>query len=993
MKIKLLFIICLLAGLQASAQLSGNYTIGGASPDYPTFGAAVAALNSTGVSGPVTFDVRNGVYNEKIIMTDILNSSAINTVTFQSEDRDSSVVFLEDSSTIGSTNNYLVQLNGADFVTFKQLGFRRTGTAAYGTVFSISNYSTNNHFLNNYIQGAAATTSTTNSTLVFSATGTTSMDSNNVFMYNRFVNGSYGFNIFGPSTTIIESGTIIENNVFENQYARAINMGNQNAPQIKNNIISTNTVNLTYYGIYLSSCENNVQISANKINNPGGGYGIYFTNCDGAAGVPINIINNAIHVGGTGTSYAVYVTTSTNINFWYNSLHVSGTGATSRCFYATGAATIKLVVQNNILVNSGGGVTYYIVTSALPGLSISNYNDLYTTGSNLAFWDAANVANLGDWQSVTGKDANSVAADPIFASNSDLHCFGGAVNNVGTPIPAVTTDIDGELRSLTTPDLGSDEFSPLDDNFAVLALTQPVALGACGQTAVSLEVSVANYGSNSQSGIPIVVEVTGAASLTIFDTIPGPVALNTVVSHTIAQTISTVAGGEFFIKIYSSLAIDQFRDNDTINVKRIYYTIPADPTAVSPQQGCNTSVGIVATPDSGNVVFWYDAPTGGNLVGVGSPLTVPIISDTAFYAEAREGAGSGGCLRITEVELGGTNDYVEIQNLSGAAFDGTGWTVAASNNYSDINSVNPNVWSLGNFAPGEIQYKTDGSTDNYWGSNLLFNPGNSGWVILLDPSNQVRDFVAFNWADANIQGMSPTINSVPIVIGSEWSGNGFTDCTGLTINRTGNSDNNMATDFVCESATKGTQNITLSPAFANCGLGICGSSRIMVDVTMVTGVSTDLGPDSTFAAPFSYTLDAGTGFVSYLWSDGSTGQTLTVTAPDTYWVTVSGANGCSYTDSVVIDIFTGIKLISASDKIQAYPNPANQNLTVNYTGSDAIARIIDMKGMIVSVQTMDSASGLSSANFDLSRVESGLYFIQVLNKEEVLTMKLIVQHP
>jgi len=981
-----------MAGHQMSAQLNGNYTIGGASPDYPTFGAAVAALVSTGVSGPVTFDVRNGVYPEKIVINDIPNASSVNTIIFQSEDQDSSVVTLIDSSTTGSANNYLVQLNGADWVTFKQLGFRRVGANAYGTVISIGNYSTNITFLNNYIEGAAATTATANSCWFNSATATTSNDSNLVIMNNRLVNSSYGIYLFGPSATVLERGLVIENNVMENAYSRSIHLGNQNAPRVVNNTVTSNTNVATAYGFYFTSCDNNLEVSNNKVDVPNGGYGIYFTTCEGAAGLPINVVNNFFHVGGTGTGYGIYVTGTTNINFWYNSVNVSASGATSRCFYLTGATSIKVVSQNNILANTGGGVTYYIVTSGAPGLSISNYNDLYTNGPNLAYYSTGNVATLVDWQTASTKDANSVSVDPIFASASNLHALGGGINDLGTPLAAVTTDIDGELRSLTTPDIGADEFLPLTDNVSMVALTQPVALGACGQDSISLEVMVSNLGSNSQSMIPIVVEITGAATLTILDTVPGPLALNSSTNYMLSQTISTIAGGEYFFKIYTALPADQFNDNDTIETKRAYYTIPNAPTAATPQQGCNTSVGIVASPDSGNVIFWYDAATGGNLVGIGNPLTIPINSDTAFYAEAREGGGSGGCLRIVECEVGNT-DFVEIQNLSSTAFDATGWTLALSNNYTDINSVNTITWSLGNFGPGEIQYKSDAAADNYWGNNILWNPGNNGWALLLDPSNQVRDFVAILWPAAAIQGMAPVVNGVPITIGAEWIGDGIANCGVPTLSRIVNSDNNDLNDFACETATKGTQNVNLSPAFANCGLGLCGSSRVEVQVNMVTGVSTDLGPDTTLVSPFSYPLDAGAGFTAYLWSDGSTAQTLTATAPGIYWVKVTGSNGCEYTDSIDISIFTGIHLISTTDRVQAYPNPANDHLTVNYTGKDAIARIIDLNGRVVAINRMQESLELSSASFDLNNIETGLYFIQVLNKDEVLTMKLIIQHP
>ena len=39
----------------------------------------------------------------------------------------------------------------------------------------------------------------------------------------------------------------------------------------------------------------------------------------------------------------------------------------------------------------------------------------------------------------------------------DLHLITGA-NNLGTPIASVTTDIDGDVRSTTTPDIGADEY-------------------------------------------------------------------------------------------------------------------------------------------------------------------------------------------------------------------------------------------------------------------------------------------------------------------------------------------------------------------------------------------------------------------------------------------------------------------------------------------------------------------------------------------------------
>ena len=58
--------------------ISGTMTIGGASPNYPTFAAAAADLVANGVCGPVVFNVRPGTYTEQVIVTRSSTSSTSN---------------------------------------------------------------------------------------------------------------------------------------------------------------------------------------------------------------------------------------------------------------------------------------------------------------------------------------------------------------------------------------------------------------------------------------------------------------------------------------------------------------------------------------------------------------------------------------------------------------------------------------------------------------------------------------------------------------------------------------------------------------------------------------------------------------------------------------------------------------------------------------------------------------------------------------------------
>jgi len=461
MKRKILLSISLLLFVIVSkAQLSGVYTIGGVSPDYATFSSAVTALTTVGVSGAVTFDVRSGTYVEKISIPAIVGASSTNLITFQSEVGDSAAVILVDSASATSTNNYTLQLTDADFITIQKMTIQRNGTGDYASVISIGNNSVNNIFLNNHILGITATTFNTDNSLVTDAAGGTSVDSNNVFSYNFFENGSLGMNYNGQSATVLESRTSVTNNVFRNQYGRYISMLWQSGPVIAGNDCATNSTYGTMNGIFLATGLKGL-ISRNKVLMPfTSGYGIYLANLDGTSNSPVNVSNNMVLVGGTGSASGLALSACSYITVYYNSIHVTGTGATSRCFFVTNNPTLGIDVLNNVFVNTGGGHAYFVTFGSEPGIHISNFNDLYTSGASIGFWLAFRT-DLAAFQAASGMEANSVSADPVFNAADDLHANGGAINDIGTPLAAIINiDFDGDPRSGTTPDLGADEFTP-----------------------------------------------------------------------------------------------------------------------------------------------------------------------------------------------------------------------------------------------------------------------------------------------------------------------------------------------------------------------------------------------------------------------------------------------------------------------------------------------------------------------------------------------------
>ncbi|NTV84484.1 MAG: hypothetical protein HGA23_09335, partial [Bacteroidales bacterium] len=111
---------------ELSGALCGTYTIGGANADFMTFTQAADVLNTAGITCPVTFSVRDGIYIEKIIIEDIKGSSEVNTITFMSESGDSTLAVIQiDPAAIKFES--VIFLDGTQNIKFQGLGLS-TGT-------------------------------------------------------------------------------------------------------------------------------------------------------------------------------------------------------------------------------------------------------------------------------------------------------------------------------------------------------------------------------------------------------------------------------------------------------------------------------------------------------------------------------------------------------------------------------------------------------------------------------------------------------------------------------------------------------------------------------------------------------------------------------------------------------------------------------------------------------------------------------------------------
>ncbi|MFO7613504.1 MAG: T9SS type A sorting domain-containing protein [Bacteroidales bacterium] len=79
----------------------------------------------------------------------------------------------------------------------------------------------------------------------------------------------------------------------------------------------------------------------------------------------------------------------------------------------------------------------------------------------------------------------------------------------------------------------------------------------------------------------------------------------------------------------------------------------------------------------------------------------------------------------------------------------------------------------------------------------------------------------------------------------------------------------------------------------------------------------DLGGALSICEGESYTFDAGPGFAVYLWNDGSSEQTLTVSEAGQYWVSVTNIYGCTASDTaeLAVDPFPGKAAIPGGETV------------------------------------------------------------------------------
>ncbi len=546
-------------------------------------------------------------------------------------------------------------------------------TGADNDNLTIQNNNITSSFSGIFVLGTAAVSAggtdglvITGNTLGAAASGTSSLGNVGVLV-NGAVNPSLtlntvqnisgagspaGFSLTGAT------GATIDQNMLQgvvstggNAFGVVLGAGSTGATVTRNRILGVGSTSTSGYGgkgidVATASATSNVLIANNFVQvTAGSGYSF---SSDANIGIRLGA---SAAVGG--------------VSVYYNSVNLTGTdifntASQSAALYVGNGAT-ALDIRNNIFRNSvvnsaNTGAKAYAIYSASANTAFTqlNYNDYFVGGTQgVLGYLGSDQATLAALQTATGKDANSLNVDPVFASTTDLHTNSAALNNVGTPITGITVDIDGDTRSTTTPDIGADEFAPVTLDLAVAGLVGPATPGAAGNcfgTAEAVTVAIRNAGSSvlnfatTPATITVVVTgPTGVATQTLTYVLNtgtlAPGALLNVPLTGAGTTVNLSTVGSYAFAITAVVAGDGNAANNTLTPSpTVVVSAPVAGTlaASSPSICVSGAVTLTLAGNQNGAIQLQSATSAAgpftNVAGATtSTFTTPVLTSNMFY--------------------------------------------------------------------------------------------------------------------------------------------------------------------------------------------------------------------------------------------------------------------------------------------------------------------------------------------------------------------------
>lgn len=270
---------------------------------------------------------------------------------------------------------------------------------------------------------------------------------------------------------------------------------------------------------------------------------------------------------------------------------------------------------------------------------------------------------------------------------------------------------------------------------------------------------------------------------------------------------------------------------------------------------------VYVTPQAGFTYNWYDAMSGGNLLGTGDTLFVgPLASTTTYYVEGVSTGGSTNGVGPTDNTIAGGTNYTALQ-------DGLVFTVQNDTVQLDTVFVYPN-------GPG----------------NVVINLRTTSNVVL---------------QTATVQTTTTTKTAIPVgfcIPPGTYRLNAVGTTTGGLFRNTGGAQYPYTSPNINITGAINTSTTFYYLFYdwkyrVGCGPNGGTTARAAATVTVNPLPVVNLGPDVVICGNQSVQVQT-SGSGTYLWSDGSTGPVFTIDSAGTYWLQCTDANGCTNSDTI-----------------------------------------------------------------------------------------------
>ncbi|WP_179319865.1 T9SS type A sorting domain-containing protein [Winogradskyella helgolandensis] len=201
-------------------------------------------------------------------------------------------------------------------------------------------------------------------------------------------------------------------------------------------------------------------------------------------------------------------------------------------------------------------------------------------------------------------------------------------------------------------------------------------------------------------------------------------------------------------------------------------------------------------------------------------------------------------------------------------------------------------------------------------------------------------------------------------------------------------------------------NIAVSPSITTTYevkgfIGQCYDDK-QVTVNVLQPVVADAGEDVLICLEDLTTLTA-SGGDDYVWSTGETTPTITVSPIETTDYTVTVFNALDFDEATVrvevdanctVDSINPIEDEDTELEFDIYPNPASGIVNVKISGTLNVSdiNIYDVTGKLIknSKVSNENLSYTTTTQIGISTLQSGVYFVKLIDKDRVITKKLIV---